>query len=513
VSAAASKSVLARNTLWSVGGFGVQFVIPIVLVPYTISRVSMDQYGIWVILFTLANWFSFFDLGLWGPVVREVTERRAKGDLEGLRTLWATWLTFDLVVGALLVGVAAAIAPALIRQNAPRADLAMAVPIFVGLAAQSVLTVVMRHLINTLQGLQRHDLTNLMAIAVTPLWVGGQVAFLELGWGLRGLMLNGLLFAVLQIVILLGMIARQGYPMTFSPARFSGAEFRRLLSHGWKFQANLMFFQGFRNDRVVISRWAPSDAMIAVYQLGAQLMDRLAGAITVLSSGILSAASDLAARGDLDRVRVLFLRGTKYHALAGVGLLGFAALFGRELMMFWMKRPLPEAVLVLRIMAIGGIATAIGSCGQSVAAALGRAGWTAACSGMGVGATVILYMTVGRRYDYVGLAASVSAGLALIQIAFMIGLRGFLEFRWREYVGNALLKPAVLAVPLAGVYAGWWALAPHLPAIDSRPRAFLLLSVAFLLSAGLGWGMARAFRIVDDYDLDVLKSPGKSVAA
>jgi len=126
---------------------------------------------------------------------------------------------------------------------------------------------------------------------------------------------------------------------------------------------------------------------------------------------------------------------------------------------------------------------------------------------------VILYMTVGRRYDYVGLAASVSAGLALIQIAFMIGLRGFLEFRWREYVGNALLKPAVLAVPLAGVYAGWWALAPHLPAIDNRPRAFILLSVAFLLSAGLGWGMARAFRVVDDYDLDVLKSPGRSVAA
>jgi len=103
--------------------------------------------------------------------------------------------------------------------------------------------------------------------------------------------------------------------------------------------------------------------------------------------------------------------------------------------------------------------------------------------------------------------------LALIQIVFMIGLRGFLEFRWREYVGNALLKPAVLAVPLAGVYAGWWALARHLPPINNRPRAFAVLAVAFLLSAGLGWLMARAFRVVDDYDLDVLKSPGKPVSA
>jgi len=513
VSSAPSKSVLARNTLWSLVGYGVQFVTPIVLVPYTVSRVTVEQYGLWVNLLTLANWFAFYDLGIWGPVVRDVAERKAKGDLEGLRTLWATWFTFDAVVGTLLVLGAAAIGPELLRRFDPGGDVAARLPIFVGLAAQFILTAVMRHLINTLQGLQRHDLTNLMALTITPFWVGGQIAFLELGWGLRGMMLNGLVFAVLQIVILLIMIKRLGYPMTFSPARFSGAEFRRLIHHGWKFQLNWVFAQGFRNDRVILGRRVANPSMIAIYHFGATVVDRLAGSVTVLSSGILSAASELVARGDLHRVRVLFLRGTKYHALAAAGLLGFAALFGHELMMLWLKRPLPDAVLVLRIMALGGFATAIGSCGQSVAAALGKAGWTAFCSGLGLAATVILYMTVGRRYDYVGLAASVSVGLALIQIAFMIGLRGFLEFRWREYVGNALLKPAVLAGPLAGVYAGWWALAPHLPPISSRPRAFLVLSIAFLLSAALGWTMARAFRVVDDYDLDVLKSPGRSVSA
>ena len=54
----ASKSVIARNTLWSVVGYAVQFVTPIVLVPYTVSRVTVDQYGLWVNLLTLANWFG-----------------------------------------------------------------------------------------------------------------------------------------------------------------------------------------------------------------------------------------------------------------------------------------------------------------------------------------------------------------------------------------------------------------------------------------------------------------------
>src|SRR5207245_3473734 len=117
------------------------------------------------------------------------------------------------------------------------------------------------------------------------------------------------------------------------------------------------------------------------------------------------------------------------------------------LMVFWMGEPLPESVKVLRIMALGGIATAIGSCGQSVAVALGRPGWTAVSSALGLAATVFLYMTVGRRYDYVGLAASVSLGLALIQIALMMGLRGFLAFPRGAHVGDALIKRAGLARP------------------------------------------------------------------
>jgi O-antigen/teichoic acid export membrane protein len=514
VTEAAAKSALTRNTLWSVATFAMQFIVPILLIPYIVSRITKEVYGgVWVTIFTLASWLSYFDLGLWGGLTREVADRHARKDREGLKALWATWWTFDVAVGGLLMLATTALGSEVLRRYVPQANPASDRIVLLGLAAQFVLAPLMRHLNCTLTGLQRLDLSSRMTLVVTPFWTAGQVLVLEAGWGLKGLMLNGLLFSVLQILALIVLIAKQDYPVTLSPARFSAAELRRLLGFGWKLQAGYVLNQAFRNDRLVMSAMQAPGAAIAFYQFGAGVADRLAGAVTVLSSGVLSAVSDLAARGDRERVRVVFLRGTKYHALAGFGLLGFAALFGHELMVFWMGEPLPESVRVLRIMTLGGLATAIGSCGQSVAVALGRPGWTAFCSGLGLAATVFLYMTLGRRYDTTGLAASVSIGLALIQIAFMIGLRGFLEFRWGEYVGNALLKPAVLAVPLAGVYAGWSALAPHLPAVDSRLRAFLVLAPAFLLSAALGWAMARAFGVVDAYDLDVLKSPGRRASA
>jgi O-antigen/teichoic acid export membrane protein len=514
VTEAAAKSRLTRNTLWSIVSYGLQFLVPILLIPYIVSRVTKEAYGgVWVTLYTLTSWLGYFDLGLWGGLTREVADRSARQDREGLKSLWATWLFFDIAVAALLMLGTSFAGAEILRRYVPQANPVSDGPLLLGLAAQFVLSPMLRHLTCTLTGLQRLDLSSRLTLVVTPLWTAGQVLALEIGWGLRGLMLNGLLFSVVQIVALIILIGRQGYPMTLSPARFSAAELRRLLGFGWKLQAGFVVNQAFRNDRLVMSAMQSSGAAIAFYQFGAGVMDRLAGMVAVLSSGILPAVSDLVARGDRDRVRVVFLRGTKYHALAAFGLLGFAALFGHELMMFWMGEPLPGSVRVLRIMALGGMSTAIGSCGMSVAVALGRPGWTALCSAMGLAATVFLYMIGGRRYDTDGLAASVSIGLALIQIAFMIGLRGFLEFRWGEYVGNALLKPAVLAVPLAGVYAGWSALAPHLPAVSTRFRAFLVLAPAFLLSAALGWAMCRAFRVVDEYDLDVLKSPGRRASA
>jgi len=513
VSGSADRSVLARNTVWSVVGYGVQFLTPILMMPYTLTMIGAERYGMWITLFTLAAWMGFYDLGLWGSLTRDVAERQARNDRDGLRTLWATWWTYDLAGGLVSMAVAVLAAPTIVRHFSPKSDPATAVPLFIGLAAQFALSPMLRHLSGTLNGLQRLDLFNLMAITVTPLWAAGQVAVLQCGWGLQGLMLNGLFFALFQVGILLILIARQGYPLSYSPALFSGSECRRLLGFGWKVQATVVISQAFRNDRIVMGRRQMENSLITMYQFGAGIMDRLGGAIAVLSSAVLSAVSDLAARGDMVRVRILFLRGTKYHALAAFGLLGFAALFGHELLVFWLGQAHPESVVVLRIMAAGAMATAIGSCGQSVAVALGRPGWSALTGALGLGATVILYMSAGQRYDYVGLAGSVSAGLVLIQIVFMIGLRRILEFRWGEYVGNALIKPAVLTLPLAGVYAGWGALASHFPSVDTRIRAFLVLAPAFLLSAVLGWVLARALRVIDDVDLDVLKSTGRRPTA
>ena len=41
----ADRSVLARNTAWSVAGYAVQFLTPVLITPFIVSKVGPDAYG------------------------------------------------------------------------------------------------------------------------------------------------------------------------------------------------------------------------------------------------------------------------------------------------------------------------------------------------------------------------------------------------------------------------------------------------------------------------------------
>ncbi len=512
MSAAPARHVLARNTAWAVTGYFVSFAVPVFMTPYLLSRLGLSQFGVWVALTVLASWLGRFDLGIWSALAGEVADRRARGDADGLRSLSAAWILYDLFAGGVVVAGVILAAPPLLSAFAIDPSV-VTLPVLAVTAVQAVLTPLLRHFMHALNGFQRMDRVNQVSMIAVPLWAGGAVAFVEQGTGLLGLSLNNLLFLLLQVAAMVVFLRAEGYPLSLSPGRFRARDLRALVSFGWKMEAGDLLGQVLRSDRLVMGPLGFPPSAVALYQFGAAVPDRLSAGVVHLSSAILPATADLAARGDADRIRALLLRGTKYHALAAGGLLGFAFLFAEELLALWLERPVPGSATVLRIMALGAFAATVTSPAQAVAVALGRPGLRTLSVAAGLGGAVLLYTAGARRYDVAGIAAAVSGGTALAQVLFMIGFRGLVEFRWREYVGNALLKPLSAVVPLAAVYSGWRALAPHLPAVDGRLSALAVLAPALALAAALSWFAARASRALDAYDMDVLRSLGRRPAA
>lgn len=507
---APDKTALGRSTLLTFATYGASFLVPLLVTPYVIWRISLTGFGIWAALGTLALWLSRFDLGIANAVTRTVADLRARGEAEGIRRVGATWLWFDFAVGGALVALVALLGRPILRAVVPEGDPSALLAVLLAFAAQAALNPPLRHLNGTLYGLQKFNAVNLMVLVVTPLSVAGVVAALESGWGLLGLAANGVFFALVQVAAGLVVLARSGHALPLSPARFSRAELGRLVGFGWKLEATQLFMTALKSDRLILSATGGNLALLGVYQVGAGVVERISGAVTVLSTTLLTAVSDLAARGETDRIRSLLMRGTKYHALAAAGLLGFVALFAKEILVLWMGRPLPDAVAVIRIMTAGGYAAAVVSCAQAAGTALGRTGWQLAGAALGFLAAGFLYLGGARSYDYVGLAGAVSAGWALSQFLFMIGLHRHLKFSWREFAGNALLRPLAVAAPLAAVYAGWRILSGSLSPVESRAAALAVVGPAFAASAALSCLVARLSGVLDNYDMDFLKSVARA---
>ena len=485
-----AKSVLTRNTAFSAAGYGVGLVLPLLTTPYALSRLGASEWGVWVLLSAVGGWLAHADFGLWAGLGRETAACKARGDDAEIGRLFSTWLLYDFLAAGLLLGAAWLAAP---RIPYPT-------PLWMLTAFIASLVMPMRHSIQTLYGLQRHDLVNLVSMIVGPLSVLGLVFFLERGRGLMGVALNTAIFGVLQVVLFVHLLGRQGV----RPGRVSASAFARLVRFGWKLEAVEWVTQAYRSDRLVLKRLGLTESAVAVYSFGAGIADRLAGLVSLLSSAVLPAATKMHEAGDRERLTVLFQRGVKYHAVAAAGLLAFAGCFAEEIFVFWLGRPYPEAATVLRWMTIGAYAGAVACCAQAIGAAMNRPGRSLASALGGLAVAVMLYTTLGRRYSGPGLAACVSLGTAAGQLAFMIGFRGSLEFRWREFVGNALLKPLAAALPAGAAWAAWRALAPH--PVGGRLEAFLLLAPAFLACAAAAWGLCRVLRVLDSYDLDVLKT-------
>lgn len=509
MTAPADRRTLIRNTAYAAAAHAVGFLVPILLTPYVVRRVGWEAYGVWVALAALGSWLGRYDAGLWAALAREVADRRARGDREGLRHVSVAWIFYDLAVGAALVGAAALLGPPLLRAVVPSADPEAARTLFLLAAAQAALAPPLRHLVQTLHGLQRLDWAQGMSAAMTLLSAAGLVVFLESGWGLKGIALNGLLFAAVQVVVLAALVLRAGYPLGGGPRLFRPGVLGRLVGFGWKLEADQLLQQALRSDRILLSAAGLPAAGVAQYQIGAAISDRLAASVAVLSSAVLPAAADWAARGRGDRLGRLLMKGTRYHALAAFGLLGFAALFAEEVLVLWMGERLPGAVEVLRIFALGGIAQATVCCAQALGPALGRPGLSALSSAAGLVTAGALYIFWGQRYDNRGMAWAVSAGLVVIQAVFLLGLGRVMTFDWREFLGNALFKPAALAVPLGAVYAAWRLAAPHVPPVDTRAAAAAVLAPAFLAAIGAAALTARSLRLLDADDWDALKFLGR----
>ncbi len=503
------RRLLARNTALNAGGRVWDAISSIVLIRYAVEQLGDGAFGVWVLVGAFTGYVALLDFGLASAYVKYNAEHWARDEVDELSSVLSTGTAFYFAVGVVLSATIWFCAPIVIAlldrwhllggiaANEATFVLRWSVVLFAATSAMAGFAAL-------LTGLQRMGLTNALAFGASIVKLTVAVVCIERGYGLRGLLFaHWAAFGVFAIGC--AVAAHWIVPgLRVSITRIRRATFHKLFGFGVRAQvarfSNLVMFE---TDHVIAGVVTGSAGTVALYSFGVVMANKLRQVPTLVVSAMLPAAADLDARADTQRLQELYLRATKYLALAAVPATAVALGCAGPLMRTWLgdRDGLETSIWVLRILGAGYLANVMAGAGMSVALGLGRADIQMRAGLIATGANLILTVGLFFWIGFWGIPLATAISMFLSSGWFFRRMRSITGVGAVSVLRESLVWPTLAVCP-GLVFALWcdW--------FTAESAGFLMNASA--LCAGLAFlsvtyvGLIRFTPFFDSYDVEFL---------
>ena len=90
---------IKKNTLWNLIGSGVPMLVGVFTIPYLISALGIETFGILTLVWALIGYFSFFDFGLGRALTQQIAIKRSSGMENEIPKIIKAGLLFTALTG------------------------------------------------------------------------------------------------------------------------------------------------------------------------------------------------------------------------------------------------------------------------------------------------------------------------------------------------------------------------------------------------------------------------------
>ncbi|MBN1346438.1 MAG: oligosaccharide flippase family protein [Phycisphaerae bacterium] len=298
---------LIANAFWNTLATAFSIVALFLLTPFIISRIGIDEYGIYLAIISIGGLAGVLGLGLGEASIRFVAYYDGRHDDDAIgRVVQASLLvhacTATLSAAALILG--ARLILSLLELS--EADAALAANLVVWTAQAFWLRSISATFRAIPRALQRYDVSGYVAIAETLFRVVGIATLLYHGYGLTALAVWNVAVAAFGMVLDL-LAARRLLPSL----RFLGippwSAFREVLSYGiWAFLSQAMGMIWQHADRLLLAGFVGVGA-VAYFAVPQDLVLR---GLHVVASGGAVLMPRFSAMADRDQHRSLYVSTT-----------------------------------------------------------------------------------------------------------------------------------------------------------------------------------------------------------
>ena len=327
MSASPERNVL-RNAASSWVRDATEAVLFLILTPFLISVLGPDQYGLWSLVWAVVSLLMLIDMGFGASVVKFIADARGRDDGEAHQRAVGTFFWIYVGQMAVLLALVAIFSSSFgqIFSLSPRdGEAARLAFLILGVGAAVGLPLGMFR--GVFLGHQQQRIANYYKLAGSVLYFVAAIAFLSRFPDVTVLALVNALAAFLPLAAIVIHAQRKLQHVSLHPRHFARGELRHMWSFSiWFMLIHVSTIVAARVDTLVIS-WALDLDAIAIYALAMRLSEKAAQVTLQLSRTLVPVVAELHGAGEEERLRQVWLKGSKLTtAFAAPLLVGLAIL-------------------------------------------------------------------------------------------------------------------------------------------------------------------------------------------
>ena len=496
---------IIRNTLFNFLGRFWALVVAFLLTPYIVSKLGVQAYGVWALVLAITSYLGLLDFGVGTAFIKYVAEYEARRDYIAINALVSTGFAFYLAMSIVIIAFTLIFSDFIVHLFKIPSEL-VGDALFVLVVAATILALSNAFSVfqGVIAGLQRLDVLSIIAIAVSVPNIVGTILLLQLGYGLRGLILNEVVVFSLTTVLLMITAFRLLPGLQLRPLLCNFASLRQLISYGLKVQVSqLADLASSQMDKLLIGYFLGLSS-VSLYELGAKVVLTGKRLSRVMVSAVLPAASEIEARQDEETLRRLYIRGSKYLVLIAAPLMFFILAGAPALIRAWLGPGYAQSVLVIQFLGLGHLVHLLTGIGTAIAKGIGKPEYETQYTLILLVLQTAFGVALVIKLGFLGILIATPISLLISSSYFMFIFHRYLQMPLRQFGCDVYLKPlgacflaslAVLTVDHA--LARFYLAQGRLVALSILGVEALLFSVIYLVFLWYS-------RYLDEYDRKLL---------
>ena len=407
----------ARNISMDYIALAVEIVIGVVMLPFNIAHLGTAAYGLWVLTASVTAYFSMLDLGYGHAQVKFAAQYRALRDKRALNEIVSTLFFIFAGIGLVAYSIATLLAfnlESLFNITAEQAGTGRNVLLIIG--AYVALGFPFSVFGGIVNGFQRQYVNGVVAIVTAVVAAIVNVVVLLAGYGLLELVAATTTVRILSYIAYRANAYRVFPGLRIRPRFFSLVRLREVTG----FSAFILIIDlanklNYGTDTLVIGVFM-STAMVAIWTVAQRLIDTTQQLTGTLNGVLFPVVVDSATAGDGDRLRLVFLQGTRLSLAMVILMATGLVLLAHPVVMLWVGPAFTESVPVIYLLAVAVTLRVGNSTATTVLKGAGMHRLLALSNVALAVSNVVLSVLLVRRYGLIGVALGTLMPLAAVSI-------------------------------------------------------------------------------------------------